>query len=142
MPVGGAVGVVGDVGDCFAAVGDELAAFVGESETSSGSGVGLRTAGASAKRSASDPAGLSPSVKGLISPSPGVPSFVSGPSTSIGTGWPTSGRRRKGMGLNIGVDAPGGMSDSSSEPASDDAEEDDDRVELNIPAPVVVDGGT
>jgi len=46
------------------------------------------------------------------------------------------------MGLNIGVDAPGGMSDSSSEPASDDAEEDDDRVELNIPAPVVVDGGT
>jgi hypothetical protein len=135
--------VVGDVGERFV-VGDEPAAFVGELKDSSGSGVGLRTAGASAKRKASAPlpAGLSPSISGLIRPSSSDRPFAADPSPSMGTGSPISGRRRNGIGLNIGVEAPGGISDSSSAPASDDADEDDDRVELNMPAPVVVEGGT
>jgi len=135
--------VVGDVGDCFD-TGDDEEAFIGESDESSGSGVGLRTDGASANlnASAAPPAGLSPSMRGLINPSSSERPLTPDPSTSIGTGSPISGRRKKGIGLNIGVEAPGGMSDSSSAPISDDAEEEDDRVELNIPAPVVVEGGT
>ena len=54
------------------------------------------------------------------------------------------------MGLNMGVDAPGGINDSSSDPASleaDELEDVADEVEdvdraLNMPAPVVVVGGT
>lgn len=54
------------------------------------------------------------------------------------------------MGLNMGVDAPGGINDSSSDPASleaDEAEDVADEVDdvdraLNMPAPVVVVGGT
>lgn len=141
--VEGDVGVVGEVEDCFA-LGEEPAAFVGESEASSGSGVGLRTVGVSAKRNASAPfpAGLSPSMSGLIRPSSSDRPSVADSLISMAAASPISGRRRNGIGLNIGVEAPGGMSDSSSAPASDDADDDDDRVELNMPAPVVVDGGT
>jgi hypothetical protein len=48
------------------------------------------------------------------------------------------------MGLNMGVDAPGGMSESSSEPASDEAEEadeEDERMVENAPPPEIPEGG-